>query len=188
MYELLEILKYTVPALVVLLTAYLILKKFLDFNAKHLVVMQQSYELEKQKLEADVKRKREEAIIPLRLQAYERLVLFLERINPPNLVTRELQSGLKADGFHKILLTDIRDEFEHNMSQQIYLSNSAWNHVKIAKEEVSSLINKSIREVNPSDAAVKLGETILSHPFEAQNNPIDLALAALKNDLRTQFS
>lgn len=188
MNELLEILKYTVPALVVLLTAYMVLKKFLDFNTKHLVVMQQNYELEKQKLAAESKRKREESFIPLKLQANERLALFLERINPPNLITRELKPGLKAGEFHKILLTDIRDEFEHNMSQQIYISDEAWNNVKMAKEEVLSLINKSINEVNPSDTAVKLGEVILSHSFEAQKNPIDLALAALKKDLRTQFS
>lgn len=188
MHEILEILKYTVPALVVLLTVYLVLKKFLDYNTKHLVVMQQSYELEKQKLEAESKRKREESFIPLKLQANERFALFLERINPPNLITRELKPGLKAGEFHKILITHIRDEFEHNMSQQIYISDDAWNKVKMAKEEVLSLINKSFKEVNPSDTAVKLGEIILGKSFEVDKNPIDLALAALKNDLRTQFS
>ena len=188
MYELLEILKFTIPSLMVLLAAWLVMKKFLDFNTKQLVVMQQNYELEKQKLETESKRKREESFIPLKLQAYERLALFLERINPPNLVTRELQGGLNAGQFHAQLLNSIKDEFEHNMSQQIYLSDEAWVSIKSAKEIVMSLVNRVAEQTESSAPAVKLAEGILAHPFEEGNNPIDLALATLKNDIRTQFS
>ncbi len=188
MYELMEILKYTIPALVVLAAAWLLTKKFVDYNSKHLVVMQQSYELEKQKLESESKRKREESFIPLKLQAYERLSLFLERINPPNLIPRELKPGMTAGLFHKQLLTSIKDEFEHNMSQQIYLSDEAWLLTKNAKEAILSLINQSASAVKPDESGIKLAEAILSHTFDEGENPVDVALAALKNDIRTQFS
>jgi len=188
MHEILEILKYTVPSLVVLLAAYLILNKFLNYNTKHLVVMQQNYELERQKLESENKRKREEAFIPLKLQAYERLTLFLERINPPSLIPRELQPGLTAGQFHQQLITAVKDEFEHNMSQQIYVSNEAWNYIKAAKEEIMSLINNVAVKINKNESGVNLAEAILSYTFEEGRNPVDLALAALKNDIRTQFN
>ena len=188
MNEFIEILKYTVPALVVLLTSYLILKRFLDFNNKHLVIMQQNIELEKQKIDTDSKRKREDTFIPLKLQAYERMALFMERINPPNLITRELKPGLNAGQFHSLLLTSVKDEFEHNMSQQIYLSDEAWSFIKHAKESVLSLINRSAQQVDKNEKAVKLAETILSHSFEEGKNPVDMALAALKKDIRNQFS
>ena len=188
MNEILEILKYTIPAITVLAAVWFLTKKFVDYNSKHLVVMQQSYELEKQKLESESKRKREELFIPLKLQAYERLSLFLERINPPNLIPRELKPGMKAGELNAQLLTAVKDEFEHNMSQQIYLSDEAWILVKNAKEEILSLINRSAAAVLATDTGIKLAEVILSHTFEEGKNPVDLALAALKNDIRTQFS
>ena len=186
-YELTELLKYTLPAVVVLVTAYLLMKKFVEYNTKHLVVLQQNYELEKQKLNVESKRKREEAAIPLRLQAYERMVLFLERINPPNLIVRELQSGMNAQTFHVRLIESIRDEFEHNLSQQIYLSDESWVMVKAAKEAVVSLINKAASEVDKNAPAVQLGEKILSYTFEKGKDPIEKALSVLKQDVRKQF-
>ena len=188
MNHLIEILQYTIPALVVLLAAWLILKKFLDFNTKHLVVMQQSLELEKQKMDKGSKSKKEEAFIPLKLQAYERFALFLERINPPNLITRELQPGLTADQFHKVLLSSIKEEFEHNMSQQIYISDAAWASIKNAKEAVMSMINKASKQVEPSESATKLGEAVLAASFENQESAVEKALAILKKDLRVQFA
>ena len=86
------------------------------------------------------------------------------------------------------MLTAVKDEFEHNMSQQIYLSDEAWILVKNAKEEILSLINRSAAAVSATDTGIKLAEVILSHAFEEGKNPVDLALAALKNDIRTQFS
>jgi len=188
MHQFLEILKYILPALVVLLTSWLMLKKFLDFNTKHLVVMQQNLELEKQKLDKESKSKKEEAFFPLKLQAYERLTLFLERINPPNLITRELKPGLNAGQFHKDLLSSIMEEFEHNMSQQIYISDAAWASIKNAKEEVMSIINKASKRVETSESAVKLGEAVLEESFGTRESAIDKALAILKNDLRVQFA
>ncbi len=188
MHEILELVKYTIPALVVLLATYLVLKKFLDYNTKHLVVMQQSLELEKQKIASGSKNKKEEAFIPLKLQAFERLTLFLERINPPNLITRELQQGMNAGQFHKALLSSIKDEFEHNMSQQIYISDASWATIKTAKEELMSLINKTSKTVKPDESAVKLAEAILEASVQIQESAIDKALTMLKSDLRTQFS
>ena len=187
MTELLEILKYTIPSIVVLITAYLILKRFIDFNNENLTWLKDYFEKKDQNEKGD-KSAEKEAVIPLKLQAYERLVLFLERINPPNLVVREMDQRLTAAQFQRKLLNAVRNEFEHNITQQIYLSDEVWNLVKNAKEEVMSLINISAKKVKPDDPALKLAETILSNSFEEEKNPVETAISAIKSEMKKNFS
>jgi hypothetical protein len=187
MTELLEVLKYTVPSLVVLLTAFLILKRFVEFNNKNLEVLKQLTEQHKNNSAAGLSEKEKDNIVTLRLQAYERIVLFLERINPLNLVVREMEPGLTAAQFHKKLLNVIHQEFEHNITQQIYLSDEVWEMVKNAKEEIMSLINASMREVKPDDKALTLGEIILSKSVEQDNDVVSKTISALKAEMNSLF-
>ena len=96
----------------------------------------------KRQLEADLQRRAMEntktvkgVVVPLRLQAYERMALFLERIEPNQLVLRIHNPGLSVPEEQNLLLTAIRSEFEHNLSQQIYISNEVWNQIYLAKED-----------------------------------------------------
>ena len=116
MIELLEILKYVLPSLVVLAAAYYLLKLFLDN--------------EQNKRLSDIKMAGYKIITPIRLQAYERLVLFIERISPESLVMRVHKPELSAMQMQTNLIQTIREEFEHNLSQQVYVSSQAWELVR----------------------------------------------------------
>ena len=119
---LLEILKYTLPALIVFLTAYYLLSKYMQKDAAEKVV--------------ELKMKRDKEIVLLRLQAYERLALFLERINFAPVISRVRTTDMLSSELQYAIVKNIREEFEHNLSQQIYVSSSAWNLIVQAKEEM----------------------------------------------------
>src|SRR4028119_1270098 len=113
-----DLIKILLPAAAVLYAMYLTVKAFLnkDFD-KRLV---------------DIKIKNTELTLPLRLQAYERMCLFLERISPHNLVVRLNEPAYNAIQFHQKLLLEIREEYNHNLSQQVYMSDQSWTYVKNA--------------------------------------------------------
>ena len=107
----LEILKYTLPSVVVFLTAYFILKQVFDKQAADSQV----------ELRAQLIKENSKMLTPVRMQAYERMVLFLERIAPSHLIIRQNQPGLSTFQFQTRLIHAIREEFEHNLSQQLYI-------------------------------------------------------------------
>lgn len=134
----LDILKYILPSLVVFATAYFLIKAMLNNSEKRLKAEIENQQ--KQKL-LELKMGNRENTLPLKLQAYERLILFLERINPTSLVLRVNRPGASISQMQSILVQNIRDEFEHNMAQQLYVSPEAWKQVKMAKDEVVKMIN-----------------------------------------------
>ncbi|HEY6955780.1 MAG TPA: hypothetical protein VI385_11095 [Flavisolibacter sp.] len=89
---------------------------------------------------------------PLRLQAYERLVLLAERIALPNLISRISQPGLSAREMQFLLLESIKQEYEYNASQQIYVSETAWNAVRSLRDQTLLMIN-SIAKSLPAEAS-----------------------------------
>ncbi len=118
-----EILKYVLPSLVVLATAYYLLKLFLDKEAE--------------KTEIQMKSDLQKLSLPVRMQAYERLVLLLERIEPAGLLIRSNVPGMSAAQLQSELVQSIRSEFEHNLSQQLYVSTKVWEMVRNAREETT---------------------------------------------------
>ena len=129
--DILEILKYVLPSLVTLGGVYLIVKTFLnDENSRR------NHELNKRVISEQRK-----IALPLRLQAYERIIVFLERIHPFSLLQRIYQPNMLLTEMHLELIKTIRVEYEYNLSQQIYISNDAWKMVTTAKEETIKLIN-----------------------------------------------
>ncbi|MCK9162966.1 MAG: hypothetical protein M0O93_01285 [Bacteroidales bacterium] len=103
-------------------------------------------------------------VTPIQLQAYERLIMLLERINLSSLVTRCYQAGMETQLFKDVMIQTIKNEYEYNQSQQLYISNEAWVHVKNAKDETISLINNlyssNQTETNPTAFAGKLLESL----------------------------
>ncbi|MBT4968423.1 MAG: hypothetical protein HOM80_05400, partial [Bacteroidetes bacterium] len=118
----LELLKIVLPAVIVFFTAFYLIKFFLK------------NETDKKYIENKALVNKE--TILLRLQAYERLVLFLERMSPSAMVMRMNKNNLSAADFHLQLLSTVRSEFEHNLAQQLYISNESWQMLVNAKEEV----------------------------------------------------
>lgn len=173
MIEIMEILKYTLPAIVVLLCAIFVLRAVLKY---YLV-----------RLSLESKRETNVKTLNIRLQAYERIVLFLERISPQQLVLRVDAREMDVDRYHRILLQTIREEFEHNIAQQIYISAEAWELVKSAKESVVQMINKSKNELNEGDPALDLASKIIELKMLEGNKQIDRAVSFIKKEVMGLF-
>lgn len=169
--QVLEILKYTLPALVVMITAYLVLKTFLENEAR--------------KLDIKLRKETTKETLLLRLQGYERLMIFLERISPPNLLVRFDKEGMTAREFQQLLIASIRQEYEHNLSQQIYVSADSWRLVALAKDETIKVINL-IAKANPVEAtAQELAKEIISFYMNTERTfPGDEAMLFIKDDVR----
>ncbi|MBO7055837.1 MAG: hypothetical protein J6W37_10775 [Bacteroidales bacterium] len=144
--------------------------------------MKSFWENENKKRESEQKIENAKITIPLRIQAYERLVLLLERIKPESMLLRVMTPQMTAGLLHQELLITVRAEFEHNLSQQIYVSQESWNAVKLAKDSLVRLINEEASKIAAGAPATNLSEAILTQTITQQINPIQNALSILKKD------
>jgi hypothetical protein len=168
-----DLIKIFLPAAAVLYGMYLIVKSFLNKEFEKRLV--------------DVKIKNNEIVLPIRLQAYERMSLFLERITPHTLVVRLNEPAYNVVQFQQMLLSEIRQEYNHNLSQQIYMSDQSWKLIKNAMDEVVAVINKSAIEV-PSDArSIELSKRIFENLVQRNEDPTAKALKFLKDEIRQVF-
>lgn len=165
---LLEIVKYTVPALIVFLTVYYLQKQYLENQFKL--------------TQLDLKKKQIDSSLPLKLQAYERLTLFLERIELSNLILRIRTEKMTAANLHIALLVSIQKEFEHNVAQQVYVSPELWEIIKLVKNESINLVSIVSKEVDKEADAIDFSRAIFSKAKELQFSPIDKALLAIKKE------
>jgi len=122
--------------------------------------------------------------LPLRLQAYERITLFLERIQPVNLVLRVQKSEMSAQELQLALIRTIREEFDYNLSQQVYMSPTAWEMIKNAREESISIINRASTQLTPQDTASALVRAIFNISLENENLATAAALNYIKDEAR----
>jgi len=118
--------------------------------------------------------------LPIRLQAYERMALFLERIAVNNLVVRVAPRSADKSAYESLLVKQIENEFEHNLSQQIYISDECWNIIKTAKSATIRIIRSA--GMSESDSADKLREDILNETME-KASPSSAALAFIKKEV-----
>lgn len=170
---LIEFIKILVPAAVVLYAMYLLVRMFVQ------------REIDIKKLE--VRGKCIETILPNRLQAYERMTLFLERMSPQNLLMRLNAVGMPAREFHQLLLTEIRNEYNHNASQQIYISEEVWNMIKNSKEDLIVMINEAASEMTPESTSLNLSKKIFEKSIIKSIDPIAHALSELKKEIYQVF-
>jgi len=170
---LLEILKYTIPALIVFLTTWVLIRIWArneDRRRKH-------------EFNLHIK----DEVLPVRLQAYERIILFLERISPESLVMRVSKPNYSTREFQSELLNTIRSEYEHNLSQQTYISREAWDKVKTARNQTIKLINEAAGELKPESGGTTLGKMILGQVMELKNPPSQAAIDFLRQEVHTLF-
>lgn len=170
----LDILKYTLPALIVFLTAYFLVTNYMKKEAAEKAI--------------ELKMKRDKEIVMLRLQAYERLALFLERVNPFGLVTRVRTADMLGQELQYAMVRSIREEFEHNLSQQIYISSNTWQLIVASKDETIKTINLLGSQL-PADASSAM---FINHLFNGIANanaqlPTEQALEYLKAECRELF-
>jgi hypothetical protein len=161
------------PATLVLLTTWLLIKNFLK-NSEN-------------QRKAELMMKGHEITLPLRLQAYERIVLFLERISIDSLLMRNNQPGMNSRQLHSELLSAIRNEYEHNLSQQVYMSAQAWEMVKNARAQMIKIINTAAEKVNPALPAIELNKQILENIGEYPKSPSQSAIDFIKTEIQAFF-
>jgi hypothetical protein len=169
----LEILKYTIPSLVVFLTVYYIMHSYFEDQEN------------KRRQKAILKNRK--LITPLRLQAYERIILFLERISAESMIVRISQPGMTSKQLHSEMLSAVRAEFEHNLSQQLYLTNEAWEMVKSARSNTVKIINLAAEKVMGDMPYTQLSTEILEMVMEAEMTPSSQAIEYLKKEVQTIF-
>jgi hypothetical protein len=173
MQALIEFGKILIPASLVLYAVYLIVRSFM------------TKEIELKKLE--IRTRSIETILPARLQAYERMTLFLERIAPQNLLIRLNNPGFTARDFQKVLLDEIRNEYNHNVSQQIYMGEETWNQIRNAKDDLVLLINEAASAMAPDATSIDLSKKIFEMTMDKKVDLIGMALAGLRNEIQQTF-
>lgn len=173
MEQALDLAKILLPAALVLYAMYLVVRAFVQ------------KELRKTALEVQLKSK--ETTLPLRLQAYERLTLLVERLNPNHLLVRAYNPEYNVRQFQQVLLREIREEFNHNLSQQIYVSEEAWEMVKNVREEVVMQINGAANNLPDDAPALELSKMVLGEYGNREHDPLSYALNQLKAEIQTTF-
>ena len=170
----LDILKYTLPALIVFLTAYSLLTRYMQKDATMRAI--------------ELKMKRDKEIITIRLQAYERLALFLERINPSSVVARVRTPDMIANELQYAIVKNIREEYEHNLSQQVYVSSNAWNLIGASKDEIIRTVNLIGSQLPPESSSGQLISALFNGIANAGAPlPTEHALEFLKSECRQLF-
>ena len=168
-----DLLKIFLPAALVLYATYLMVKSFLEkeFNQRAL----------------QIKGAQQEVSLPIRLQAYERMVLFLERITPNNLLRRFSGGQVSARELQSILVHNVREEFSHNLAQQVYMSSDVWLAIQQAMEEVISMVNTATDQLPEEATAQDLSKVLLQNALDSQQDPTGRALFQLKKEVHLLF-
>ncbi len=166
----LEILKYIIPSLVVFATCYFLIKQF--FNKEYALKA------------LELKGKYSKDAIPLKLQAYERLLLFCDRISIPNLLLRLKTRNMTVDDLKAAMMISVQKEFEHNMAQQLYVSNKLWEILHLAKNDTISLITSSAEGLSNQENAESLANKLMQKYSSMQKNPIQIATTAIKEEAK----
>lgn len=164
-----DILKITIPALMVFLAAYLILRSMIKSDQ------------DKRRQELILQNSR--TVTPIKLQAYERIILFLERISLESLLVRTNSPGMTAAQLHSALLNNIRSEFEHNLSQQIYMTQQAWEVVRNARSNTIKLINTEFEKSPEGATALDFSRSLLEKVMELEKEPTRTAIEFIKAEV-----
>ncbi|MCR5444939.1 MAG: hypothetical protein K6E96_04545 [Bacteroidales bacterium] len=137
------------------------------------------------KLKMDERGETLRVVTPIRLQAYERMALFLERISPNSLVLRCYQPGMDLKLLQGVMTKNIRDEWEHNLSQQVYVSSELWARIREAKDEMINLVNSAAVSLTDTTDPTRLAASIFASA--ADHSPVDSALDSMHKELKELF-
>lgn len=177
MNEFLDIIKLAIPSILVFGVVYFMLKQFLN---RELNLNNQQLRLHQEELKLEEKKN----FIPLKNQAYERSILYLERIDPNNLIMRIHKPYMNANQLHKSLLNSIREEYNHNMVQQLYISKPSWDKLKQAKEETVKIINMAKNEMKESSTGIELSSVIFEILAKLDKIPTTIAIDYMKTEFQ----
>jgi len=135
----------------------------------------------------ELKKQRQEYFLPNRVEAYQRAVLFMERIHPGSLVMRLHNAGLPAKALQTEFLKAIREEYDHNVAQQLFISPLAWQMVKDSKEETIKIINIAGNQMQATSTGIDLSSKIFEIVAEIGQLPTEITVEYLKKELQELF-
>lgn len=162
------------PSVLVFLTAFLAFKQF--------------FRSEERKAFHQMRLENRQTVLPVQMQAYERVVLLMERLSPSGLLSRfQDQDNMIAAKLHMLLLQAIRQEFDHNLTQQVYVTDEAWNAVQEARTDLIQLLNQAASETPANAPSQELSKNILNKMVELDSNPTEEALEVIKQEARRSF-
>jgi hypothetical protein len=165
--NIIEILAYTIPSIITGAVAYFLFDShFKDQQNTRRWLLQKDHQA---------------ATLPLRLQAYERMTLFMERINPSQLMVRIVPLSENKNDYQNFVIAQIEQEFEHNLSQQIYISEKCWSIIVTAKNATIQMMRLADKNENIKDAD-GLRQAVISDLLE-KPSPSSAALAFIKNEV-----
>lgn len=144
-------------------------------------------EKESRSVTVELKKQRQEFFLPSRVDAYQRLTLLMERVHPSSLVMRLHNPGVLAKTLQADFLQSIREEFEHNVAQQLFVSGESWQLVKNAKEETIKIINLAASQLQPTATGMDLSTKIFELVAEIGKLPSEIAIEYLKKELQELF-
>ncbi|TSJ45548.1 hypothetical protein [Fluviicola chungangensis] len=157
----------------VLLMAYLFLKKTGDREVRAVQI--------------ELKKERQKHFLPMRVEAYQRAALLMERIHPGSLVMRLHNPGLPARKLQTDLLQAIREEYDHNVSQQMFVSPQAWDMVRNSKEETIKIINLAGNQMDATALSTDLAGKIFEIVAEVGKLPTEITVEYLRKELQELF-
>jgi len=170
---LLQLALIILPAGGIFLTVSLFLKRQSEKEVRHLQI--------------ELRKERQNFFLPSRVESYQRAVLLLERIHPNSLVMRLHNPILTAKMFQSDLLKAIREEYDHNVAQQIFVSLNGWKMVKDSKEETIKIINLAGNKMGPIASSTDLAGKIFEIVGEVGTLPTEIAVDYLKKELQELF-
>jgi len=168
-----DLIKIIIPAAIVLYAMFLVVKTMLQKQNEAKII--------------EIKAKNKEIVLPIRLQAYERMSLFLERISPDQIIKRIQKNDMNVAELQYMLLNEIREEFNHNLSQQVYMSDEAWKIIKNAKEELIMVVNQSAKGLDPEAKSIELVKKVYEDTLDKKVDTIEYGLSFLKNEIQREF-
>ena len=168
-----DILKYAIAGIGTVWVAFYLVKPYLDRDEKIQLL--------------EFKKAVSNQTLPLKLQAYERLVLFIERVNPANMLIRLNGPAYNAHELYSLIVEDIRNEYQHNITQQVYVSARAWSVIKRVKEDTLGIVNNAIKNVPDTASGLELSKAILNSLSQLEDNPYEIGTSLLRSDLEDLF-
>ena len=166
-----EILKYCLPALIVLLATWLVLFKMLRE--------------ERDKREFELRKASHKEALPIRLRGYARLAILLERTTPEHMLRDMDIANLTVQQLQILLMKKVRLEFDHNLSQQVYVSDSVWEAVILVEEEMISFIAAGAKNFAPDSPALPYAQQLITVYSSNGQTPNQLAQIKLREEARS---
>lgn len=142
---------------------------------------------DKTRRKAEYREKTLSTLLPTRMQAYERMALYLERIWPEQMVAREQMKVQTSGELYAVMMNTVQQEFNHNVAMQIYISHASWARITRAREEVIKMLREIAKETDPKASSLEMGRKVLE---TAPNNTafyLRRAIDGLRDDMNGEF-